>query len=199
MTLAARLSLAITVLLLFPLSTRAAEAPRIELTVLGYPKEVPAASSFYVRVKLANTGTVPVRGCVVELGRIVSKEPCLTLGYRFWRAPRRLGVPSVDTLQVLSRREVLSPGQTVERAVRLVSSRQIDQGAIHLYAISGRLDELAWVHATLPITVGAAPFEVRRREVVTQALFALYVLGIGWALAHLIMGIRAGRRHPCSS
>ncbi len=185
--------------LVLPAASSAADLPRIELVVMNAPKEVPASSSFYVRVKLVNVGTVPVRGCVVELGRIISPDPCLTLGYRFWQVPRRLEVDGVDTLQFLSRRDVLGPGESLERSVRLVSSRRTGAGTLHLYAISGRPDELHWIHRPLPITVGVPPFEVRRREIVTLALFALYVLGVGWALLRLATGLYRGWRHSCSS
>lgn len=191
--------LGISGLLAFGLPSPAAELPRIELTVLKAPKEVPAFSSFYLRVRIRNTGKVPLRGCVVELGQITSRQPCLTLGYRFWQAPRRLKVPSVDTVQVLSRRDVLGPGESLERSVRLVSSRQTGDGTLHLYAISGHHDELAWVHEPLPITVGPPPFEVRRREIVTLSLVGLYLLGVTWALVRLAQALYQTWRRFCSS
>ena len=179
--------------------TESAESPRVELTVLQYPAEVPAFSSFYVRVKLVNAGSTPLRGCVVEMSRIASEDPCLTLGYRFWQTPRRLDVSSVDTVQVLSRRDALSPGQSVERTVRLVSPRRSGTGEVHLYAISRRADGLEWVHEPVPIVVGRAPFEVRRREMITLALVAVYLGGSGWALVRIVSGIVAlTRRPPCS-
>src|SRR5215467_11389363 len=73
---AAHLLLVVT-LLAFPLSSRAVDSSPVELTVLNAPKEVPAFSSFYVRLRLANTGSRPLRGCLIELGRLISTEPCI--------------------------------------------------------------------------------------------------------------------------
>ncbi len=186
-------------LLAVPIPSRAAEPPALELTVLNAPKEVPAFSSFYVRVRLANTTASPLRGCLIELGRMISKEPCVFLGYRFWKAPTRFKVDSVDPIQILQHSDILDPGESLERSVRLVSPRQSSTGTLHLYAISGRPDALAWVHQPLPITVGPAPFEVRRREVVTLALVGVYVLGVAWALLRLAKNLSRLWRHPCSS
>jgi len=63
-----RLLLVVTLLAL-PLSSQATDPPPLELTVLTAPKEVPAFSSFYVRFRLVNTGSRPLRGCLIELSR----------------------------------------------------------------------------------------------------------------------------------
>jgi len=60
-------------------------------------------------------------------------------------------------------------------------------------------DALTWVHQSVPITVGPAPFEVRRREIVTLALVGVYVLGIAWALFRLALGLSRAWRRPGSS
>jgi len=187
------------VLLAIPLSVGAVDPPSIELEILGHPKEVPASSSFYVQVKLTNAGTVPVRGCTIELGQVVSPDPCLALGYRFFKAPRRLDVASVDTVQVLSRREVLAPGQSIERSVRLVSSRQSATGQVHLYAISGQPGALVWSHEAFTIVVAEASYEAKRRAMTTLALFAIYVAGVGWALVRIAKAILPVARRACSS
>jgi hypothetical protein len=193
-----RLLLVVTLLAL-PLSSQAADSSPVELTVLTAPKEVPAFSSFYVRLRLVNTGSRPLRGCLIELSRLISTEPCVFLGYRFWKAPSRFKVDSVDPLPLLQHSDILGPGEQIERSVRLVSPRQSRAGTLHLYAVSGRPDALTWVHQPVPITVGPAPFEVRRREIVTLALVGVYVLGIAWALFRLALGLSRAWRRPCSS
>jgi hypothetical protein len=193
-----RLLLVVTLLAL-PLSSQAADSSPVELTVLTAPKEVPGFSSFYVRLRLVNTGSRPLRGCLIELSRLVSTEPCVFLGYRFWKPPTRFKVDSVDPLPFLQHSDILGPGEQIERSVRLVSPRQSRTGTLHLYAVSGRPDALTWVHQSVPITVGPAPFEVRRREIVTLALVGVYVLGIAWALFRLALGLSRAWRRPCSS
>jgi hypothetical protein len=191
--------LVVVTLLTLPLSSQAADSSPVELTVLTAPKEVPAFSSFYVRLRLVNTGSRPLRGCLIELSRLISTEPCVFLGYRFWKAPTRFKVDSVDPLPLLQHSDILGPGEQIERSVRLVSPRQSRTGTLHLYAVSGRPDALTWVHQSVPITVGRAPFEVRRREIVTLALVGVYVLGIAWALFRLALGLSRAWRRPCSS
>src|SRR5215470_1758878 len=191
--------LLVVTLLAFPLSSQAADSSPLELTVLTAPKEVPAFSSFYVRLRLVNTGSRPLRGCLIELSRLVSTEPCAFLGYRFWKAPTRFKVDSVDPLPFLQHSDILGPGEQLERSVRLVSPRQSRTGTLHLYAASGRPDALTWVHQSVPITVGAAPFDVRRREIVTLALVGIYVLGVAWALLRLALGLSRAWKRPCSS
>jgi len=191
--------LLVVTLLTFPLSSRAADSSPVELTVLNAPKEVPAFSSFYVRLRLANTGSRPLRGCLIELGRLTSTEPCIFVGYRFWKAPTRFKVDSVDPLPFLQHSDILGPGEQIERNVRLVSPRQSRTGTLYLYAVSGRADALTWVHQSVPITVGAAPFDVRRREIVTLALVGVYVLGVAWALFRLALAFSRAWRRPCSS
>jgi len=189
----------VVALLAFPLSSQAADSSPVELTVLTAPKEVPAFSSFYVRLRLVNTGSRPLRGCLIELSRLVSTEPCVFLGYRFWKAPTRFKVDSVDPLPFLQHSDILGPGEQIERSVRLVSPRQSRTGTLYLYAVSGRADALTWVPQAVPITVGAAPFDVRRREIVTLALVGVYVLGIAWALFRLALALARAWRRPCSS
>src|SRR5262245_33319157 len=189
----------VVALLAFPLSSQAADSSPVELTVLTAPKEVPAFSSFYVRLRLVNTGSRPLRGCLIELSRLVSTEPCVFLGYRFWKAPTRFKVDSVDPLPFLQHSDILGPGEQIERSVRLVSPRQGRAGTLHLYAVSGRPDALTWVHQPIPITVGAATFEVRRREIITLTLVGVYLLGIAWALFRLARGFARAWRRPCSS
>jgi len=192
--------LLLVTLLTLPLSSRAADStPPVELTVLTAPKEVPAFSSFYVRLRLVNTGSRPLRGCLIELSRLTSTEPCVFLGYRFWKAPTRFKVDSVDPLPFLQHSNILGPGEQIERSVRLVSPRQSRTGTLHLYAVSGSPDALTWVHQSVPITVGAAPFEVRRREIITLALVGVYVVGMAWALFRLARGLARAWRRPCSS
>jgi hypothetical protein len=191
--------LVVVTLLTLPLSSQAVDSSPVELTVLTAPKEVPAFSSFYVRLRLVNTGSRPLRGCLIELSRLISTEPCVFLGYRFWKAPTRFKVDSVDPLPLLQHSDILGPGEQIERSVRLVSPRQSRTGTLHLYAVSGRPDALTWVHQSVPITVGRAPFEVRRREIVTLALVGVYVLGIAWALFRLALGLSRAWRRPCSS
>ena len=183
-------------LLMLPAPPQAAEPQGLELTILNAPTEVPAFSSFYVRVRLVNTGAGPFRGCLIELGKMISKEPCVFLGYRFWKTPTRFKVDSVDPLQILQHSDILDPGESLERSVRLVSPRQSRTGTLHLYAIGGRPDALAWVHQSLPLTVGPAPFEVRRREVVTLALVGVYLLGVAWALLRLARNLSRIWRYP---
>src|SRR5215813_3805448 len=191
--------LLVVTLLAFPLSSQAADSSPLELTILTAPKEVPAFSSFYVRLRLVITGSLPLRGCLIELGRMVSTEPCVFLGYRFWKPPTRFKVDSVDPLPFLQHSDVLGPGEQFERSVRLVSPRQSRAGTLYLYAVSGRPDALAWVQQSLPITVGAAPFEVRRREIITLALVGVYVLGVAWALFRIALALSRAWRRPCSS
>jgi hypothetical protein len=191
--------LLLVTLLTLPLSSHAADSSPVELTVLTAPKEVPAFSSFYVRLRLVNTGSRPLRGCLIELSRLISTEPCVFIGYRFWRAPTRFKVDSVDPLPFLQHSDILGPGEQIERSVRLVSPRQGRTGTLHVYAVSGRPDALTWVHQSVPITVGAAPLEVRRREIITLALVGVYVLGIAWALFRLARGLARAWRRPCSS
>jgi len=186
-------------LLMLPAPPQAAEPQGLELTILNAPTEVPAFSSFYVRVRLVNTGAGPFRGCLIELGKMISKEPCVFLGYRFWKIPTRFKVDSVDPLQMLQHSDILGPGEQIERSVRLVSPRQGRAGTLHLYAVSGRPDALTWVHQPIPITVGAATFEVRRREIITLTLVGVYLLGIAWALFRLARGFASAWRRPCSS
>jgi hypothetical protein len=194
------LPIVIAVLTALAPAAEGADLPRIELTILSAPKETAASSSFYLRVRLVNVGAVPVRGCQVELGRLLSAEPCVTLGYRFWKPPGRLQLDGVDTLEILSRTDLLRPGEQLERSLRLVSASQSQTGTLHLYAISGRPGELRWVHQEIPIAVGAPPFEVRRREIITRCLVALYLLGLAWTLFRLAVGVSHGRkRWPCSS
>jgi hypothetical protein len=192
--------LLVVTLLALPFSSQAADSSPVELTVLNAPKDVPAFSSFYVRVRLVNTGSRPLRGCLIELSRLVSTEPCAFLGYRFWKAPTRFKVDSVDPLPFLQHSDILGPGEQLERSVRLVSPRQSRTGTLHLYAVSGSSpDALTWVHQSVPITVGPAPFEVRRREIVALALVGVYVLGVAWALFRLALGLSRAWRRPCSS
>jgi|SRR5262245_15283297 len=106
----------VVALLAFPLSSQAADSSPVELTVLTAPKEVPAFSSFYVRLRLVNTGSRPLRGCLIELSRLVSTEPCVFLGYRFWKAPTRFKVDSVDPLPFLQHSDILGPGEQIERS-----------------------------------------------------------------------------------
>jgi hypothetical protein len=194
------LPIVIAVLTAVAPAAESADAPQIELTVVSAPKETAASSSFYLRVRLVNTGSVAVRGCQVELGRLISPEPCVTLGYRFWKPPSRLELDGVDTLEILRRTDVLRPGEQLERNVHLVSSSRSQTGPLYLYAIGGRPGELRWVHQEIPIAVGAPPFEVRRREIITRCLVALYLLGLAWTLFRLAVGVSHGRkRWPCSS
>jgi hypothetical protein len=183
--LVAYAAVTVAVLLVRSLSAQPIDSTRIVLSVVTVPKEVTAFSTFYLRVRLTNTGPLPVRGCVLEVGRIISEDPCVMLGYRFWRAPRRLDVASVDTVQVLSRREILAPGESIERNVRVVSARQMGNTQLHVYAVSQWRDGLAWTYRPVSITIREPSFEVKRREFVALALLGVYLGGLGWALVRI--------------
>jgi hypothetical protein len=191
--------LLVVALLAVPVSAQTADPLPLELTVLAAPTEVPAFSSFYLRLRLVNTGSRPLRGCLIELSRLISSEPCAFLGYRFWTPPSRFKVDSVDPLPFLQHSDLLGPGEHLERSVRLVSPRRGRTGTLHLYAVSGPSDALTWTHQPVPITVGPAPFEVRRRELITLALVGVYALGVAWSLLRLARGLARAWRRSCSS
>jgi len=65
-------AIAVAVLLALPLSSQATDPPPLELTVLTTPKQVPGFSTFYVRLRLANTSS---RWLALGLSR-AWRRPC---------------------------------------------------------------------------------------------------------------------------
>ena len=173
--------------------------PAVAVTIVEAPESVTASAGFSLRVRVANTGTVPVRDCVVELGQVLTEHPCITLGYRFWSPPRRASLDGVDTLQLLPAGRVLAPGESYERHVWLYASSRSQRGALHLYVITSAGGHLTWSAQPRPIIVTHPSWAVRRRELVTWTLLAVYVLGVAWSVARIVRWALAWRRRPCSS
>jgi hypothetical protein len=163
-----------------------ADAAGQDLSVVRYPAPMPPASPVPLRVRVENTGSEPLIRCRVVHGSIVSDGACVVLGYRFWRAPKRLNIRSVDTVALLAPGEVLAPGASVERTVQLRSPRwpprHGGEVVVHIFLARGRGDALHWSHATAPVSLGTVPTGVWLREWMTRLLFVSYILGLTWAL-----------------
>jgi hypothetical protein len=172
------------------------------LTILSYPAEAPAASAFFVRVRIVNTGRESLPECQVVDGRIVSDGHCLVLGYRFWRAPKRMAIPSIEPANLLATREVLAPGASVERTVRFQTPRRpprnVEQHVLHVYLVRGPRDALEWTHIAAPLSPGSVPAAVRLREWVTLLLLAIYVSSLAWAVWRAVRGWRMREVPACS-
>jgi hypothetical protein len=162
------------------------------LTVLNYLPEAPAAAAFFVRVRVANTGREPLRQCQVVDGKIVSDGPCLVLGYRFWRAPKKMALPSIDLVNLLTTGEVLASGASLERTVRLQTPRRPprdgQQHVLHVYLVRRERDASEWTHIAVPLSPGPVPATVRLREWVTLLLLATYVSSLAWAVWRAVRG-----------
>ena len=184
-------------------STGPGPAAGSELTVLSHSSQAPASSAFFVRVQVVNTGTEPLGRCHVVNERIAPEGPCVLLGYRFWRAPKRLTIPSIDRAEFLRPGETLAPGSHVDRTVRLQTPRGGPRGEeqplLHLYLIRGAGHALEWTHLAVPILPGPVPASVWFRELGTRLLFGVYVLGLLWALRRAVRGGRKGGAPACSS
>ena len=165
---------------------RVAAAVDQPVTILMYPAKAPPAAAVFVRVRIVNTGSDSFRECRRVDGQIVPDGHCLILGYRFWRTPARMALQSIDAVKVLATGEILAPGASVERTVRLQTprsrSRNVKDHVLHMYLVRGPRDALEWTHVSVPLSPGAVPVAVRLREWVTLFLLALYVSSLAWAV-----------------
>jgi len=150
-------------------------AGEVEMTMISHEGEAAAAGVFYVRVRVANHGSVPVRPCDTSVDEVSEQEPCVAMAYRKDKRPPRLSFHRVEALQVIQR--PILPGEIVETSVEIPTSRSRGKYLVYVYLVTGEGGKLLWQEFPLNLDIrGPAP-DVTRRILVTRSLLALYVLG----------------------
>jgi hypothetical protein len=149
----------------------------VEMTVIGYPREVEGLSSFYAKVSISNHGRRPLKACDPSETSGSSGEPCIAVAYRKDKRPPRLLFSRVEMAPVLPSYVPVLPGETIERAVRIPTPDRRGTYIVYLYLISGDPGKLVWNEAPLRVEImGRAP-EATRRIWVARMLFAWYGVG----------------------
>ena len=163
-----------------------------DLSVIAPPTEAPAASSFYVRVRIKNNGTESLRACDTAEGARAPEAPCFAVAYRRDKRPPRLAFSRVEVAPVLARSLFVPPGESMERLVRIPTASRGSEQSVFLYLVTGGAGGFDWREVALQIRLGPPPPEVRRAIWTVWTLLALYLtltaLGIWWAVR------RPGRR-----
>jgi hypothetical protein len=172
------------------LSAGWAFAGEVEVTMVSYEREAKAAGSFYVRVRVANHGTVPVRPCDTSVDQVPETESCLAVAYRKDKRPPRLSFSRVEVVPRLDWNvrlapdylsspalESILPGEIVEASVPIPTSRSTGKYLVYVYLVTGEGGKFLWKEFPLTLNIKRPAPDVTRRILVTRGLLALYVLG----------------------
>ena len=165
------------------LSAGWAFAGEVEVTMVSHEGEAEAAGHFYVRVRVTNHGTGPVRSCDTSIDLVPETESCFAVAYRKDKRPPRLSFSRVEVIRPI--RESILPGETVEATVPIPTSRSTGKYLVYVYLVTGEGGKLLWREFPLTLNIKRPAPDVTRRILVTRCLLALYVLGtvgmIWWA------------------
>ena len=165
----------LTLVLVLLLSRGWSLAGEIEVTVVSHEVEAAAAGVFYVRIRVANQGAVPVRSCDTSVDEVSDKEPCMAMVYRKGKRPPRFSFSRVEAVDVIHK--PIQPGQSVETNVEIPTPRTRGKYLVYVYLVTSEAGKLRWQEFPLNVDIrGPAP-DVIRRTLVTRSLLALYVLG----------------------
>ncbi len=165
-------------------STTLAAGP--ELNVIDAPAEAPAASSFYVRVRIGNGGSEPLRVCDTAEGAPLPDRPCFAIAYRRDKRPPRLVFWRVEVAPVLARSVGVPPGEVMERLVRIPTASSGSEQSVYLYLVTGTTGRLDWKEVPLRVKLGPPPPEVRRTVLVAWSLLVLYVAVTAWLVGRVM-------------
>jgi hypothetical protein len=169
-----------------PAQAGSALAGTTELSVIDPPSEAPAAASFYVRVKIENKGSEPLRACETADGAAPPEAPCFAVAYRRDKRPPSLTFSRVETAPVLARSLFVPPGEAMERLVRITTASRGSEQKFFLYLIAGGAGHLDWKEVPLQVKLGPPAATVTRTVWTARSLLALYlvlvVLGVWWAV-----------------
>jgi hypothetical protein len=157
----------------------------VEITVLGYPREVEGLSSFYVNVSVSNHGRHPLKACDPSQTSGSAGEPCVAVAYRKDKRPPRLLFSRVDMAPVIPSYVPVRPGETIERAVRIPTPERRGTYIVYLYLISGEPRNLIWSEIPLRVEITRRAPEATRRMWVARMLF----LGFGLGTAAIVYGV----------
>ena len=173
------------------LSAGWAFAGEVELTMVSHEGEAEAAGRFYVRIRVANHGAVPVRPCDTSVDQIPETESCLAVAYRKDKRPPRLSFSRVEVVRPI--RESILPGEVVEANLPIPTSRSTGKYLVYVYLVTGEGGQLLWREFPLTLNIKRAASDVSRRILVTRGLLALYVLGTIGMIWWVCRTPRAGR------
>ena len=164
-----------TLVLVLLLSRTWAVAGEVEVTMVSHDVEAAAAGVFYVRIRVANQGAVPVRPCDTSVDEVSDREPCVAMVYRKNKRPPRLSFSRVEAVDVIHK--PIQPGEIVETSVEIPTPRSRGKYLVYVYLVTSEAGKLSWQEFPLNLDIrGPAP-DVIRRTLVTRSLLALYVLG----------------------
>jgi hypothetical protein len=186
--------LVVTALLSPPLSSGQSSAAAVEVTVVEYPKQVRARSSFFVRIRITNHGRVAVRPCDTSPNESIAIEACVAVVYRKGKRPPKLAFSAVEVSPVLRPTVSIEPGGVFLTAVELPTPDRKGEYVIYLYSVTGEAGRFVWDETPLTVDVGDPPADVARRLLVSRTFLALYLVGTVAMICRVCMRSRAATR-----
>lgn len=93
-----------------------ARAADVGMKIIAFPEHISRYSPFYVRVRITNTGNVPVRGCDE------SQDKCIVIGWEFPKSSGVVTMPGNDKMAPVPDyiNDFLPPGESIEKSIRIV-------------------------------------------------------------------------------
>jgi hypothetical protein len=177
-----------------PLSTGQSSAAAVELTVVDYPKQVRARSSFFVRIRITNHGKIVVRPCDTSPNNSIATEACVAVVYRKGKRPPQFSFSRVEVSPVLRPTAKIEPGGVFETAVELPTPDRKGEYVVYLYSVTGEAGPFVWNEFPLTVDVGDPPGDVARRLLVSRAFLAIYLVGTVAMISWVFMRSRTATR-----
>src|SRR5215831_2469762 len=153
--------------------------PGAQLTVVAHSDRVEAASVAYIALRITNTGDRPLRGCDRPQEDEVVSDRCVTLGWRFWKAPAAPRPQNMDVIRGLPPNVTLQPGQSMQRLLRVETPSPHARGPLNLYLFVRDGAHVASQYTAIPITVTSALASRWPRILGVWALCGTFLATIG--------------------
>jgi hypothetical protein len=161
------------------------------IAILDYEKEAESFSTFSVRVRITNDGSVPLPECATSLPDRPEAAPCVAIAYRGDRRPPRVTFSRLDRAVFLPGVIPIPAGATIDTSVQITTPRRAKNYVVYLYLVSGDgSGDLVWKENILPVKVGKPPGEIARNIRRTRLLSALYLVGTSVAVGSVVMARR---------
>jgi hypothetical protein len=180
----ARLAIAAALVFVFHAPATSDSNPGAQFTVVTYREQVESSSVAYITLRVMNTGDRPIRGCGQPQKDEVLLARCVALGWRFWKTPSPPRLTNMDVVHGLPPNVTLQPGQSMQRIVRVETPARHARGSLNLYLFVRDGADVAWQHASAPISVTSAMASHWPRILPVWALCASFlatVAGCVWS------------------
>ncbi len=150
-----------------------------EMRVVDYPREVEGLSRFYVRLTVRNLGDHPLRACNTSEDNILPQDACVAVAYRKDKRPPSFRFSRVEVEPVIPTTVSISPGETIQRIVRIPTPDRRGTYRVYLYLITGGPEGLVWDEVPIQVEIRRRAPEATRRIWVAWTLLAIYGVSTG--------------------